>query len=326
MTGPDAEALMQACVTRDMAKLAVGQAVYTAMCHPHGGMIDDGMVFRLGATNFRWIGGADASGLWLRRQAEERGLNAWVRASTDQLCNVAVQGPKSREILERVMWTPPARPTIAELGWFRFTVARIGDFDGAACVVSRTGYTGELGYEVFCHPKDAETVFDAIWAAGEPLGLAPLGLAALNMLRIEAGLIFAGAEFGDETDPFEAGIGFAVPLKSKTADFIGRAALEARAAHPQRRLVGLDLAGGVVPAGGDSVRVGRAQVGRVTSAVRSPTLGRVIALAIVDVTHADPGTELEVGQLDGQQKRLTATVVPVPHFDPGKDRVRGVYA
>jgi len=325
ITGPDAEALMQLGVTRDMKTLAVGQVVYTAMCHPHGGMIDDGTVFRLGNDNFRWIGGNDASGLALRELAEQRGLNAWVRNSTDQLCNVAVQGPRSRQILEQVLWTAPLQPTITELGWFRFAIARLGDFHGPAAVVSRTGYSGELGYEVFCHPNDAREVFDAIWAAGEPLGMLPLGLAALDMLRIEAGLVFAGYEFSDRTDPYEAGIGFTVPLKRKEDDFIGRSVLEQRKAHPQRRLVGLDLAGGVVPANGDCVRAGRAQVGEITSAVKSPILGKVIALARVDLTHAEPGTALEVGQLDGQQKRLAATVVSIPHFDPTKQRVKGHY-
>ncbi|MEM9268147.1 MAG: aminomethyltransferase family protein, partial [Pseudomonadota bacterium] len=325
VTGPDAEELMQACVTRNMKKLSVGQVVYTAMCYEHGGMIDDGTVFRLGETNFRWIGGNDTSGEWLREQAEARGLNAWVRNSTDQLHNVAVQGPLSREILSEVIWTPPTQPTIDELPWFRFTIARLGDFDGTAVVVSRTGYSGELGYEVFCHPKDAVEVFDTIWAAGAPKGMVPLGLGALDMLRIEAGLIFAGYEFSDQTDPFEAGIGFTVPLKTQEDDFIGRTALEERKAHPQKKLVGLEIEGGVVPANGDCIRLGKAQVGEVTSAMKSPFLGKTIALARVDVTHAEPGTALEVGQLDGQQKRLRATVVPFPHFDPTKERVKGHY-
>ena len=325
VTGSDAEALLQLGVTRNIRKLAVGQVVYTAMCAEHGGMLDDGTVFRLGENNFRWIGGTDASGLALRELAEARGLNAWVRDSTAQLCNVAVQGPRSREILSEVIWTAPTQPTIEELGWFRFAVGRIGDFHGPAVVVSRTGYSGELGYEVFCHPRDANAVFDAIWAAGEGRGMLPLGLAALDWLRIEAGLVFAGSEFSDRTDPFEAGIGFTVALKSKEDDFVGRAALEARKAHPQRCLVGLQVAGGVVPAGGDCVRVGRVQVGEVTSAVRSPILGRVIALARIDMPHAELGTELEIGQLDGVQKRLAATVVRFPHFDPDKERVKGNY-
>ena len=323
--GPDAEALMQHCVTRDMRRLSVGQVVYTAMCYEHGGMIDDGTVFRLGDDNFRWIGGNDLSGLWLREQADRQALDAWVRTSTGQLANIAVQGPKSREILERILWTGPMWQTVGELGWFRFAVARLHDFHGMALVVSRTGYTGELGYELFCHPKDARTLFDAVMEAGEPFGIAPFGLGALDMVRIEAGLVFAGCEFTDETDPFEAGVGFTVPLKSKTDDFIGRAALERRKVHPVRRLVGLDLQGNIVPSTGDCVRVGRAQVGTITSATRSPILGKVIALCRMDVTHSSVGTEVEVGQLDGHQKRIPARVVPFPHFDPEKRRVRGDY-
>ena len=173
-------------------------------------------------TNFRWIGGNDDSGAWLKKQAEERGLNAWVRSSTDQLHNIAVQGPLSREILKDVIWTPPTQPDLEELGWFRLAIGRIGDYHGPAVVVSRTGYSGELGYEIFCHPKDAVAVFDAVWAAGEPHGMVPTGLEALDMLRIESGLIFAGYEFDDQTDPFEAGIGFTVPLKTQDDDFTGR--------------------------------------------------------------------------------------------------------
>ena len=192
-------------------------------------------------------------------------------------------------------------------------------------VVSRTGYSGELGYEVFCHPKDANVVFEAIWKAGEPLGMIPLGLDALDMLRIEAGLIFAGSEFDDQTDPMEAGIGFTVPLKSKLDNFIGRQALEQRKAHPQKKLVGLELDGSIVPTTGDFVYLGKPKVGVITSAVKSPFLGKVIALARVDVIHAEIGTTLEVGRLDGDQLRLSATIVPFPHFDPEKKRVQGIY-
>jgi len=322
VTGPDAESLLQYALTRNVRKLAIGQVVYTAMCYEHGGVIDDGTLFRLGDNNFRWIGGDDYGGVWLREQAEKLGLKAWVRSSTNQLHNVAVQGPKSRDILREVVWTPPAQATLDELGWFRFTIGRIGGFDGAPVVVSRTGYTGELGYEVFCHPKDALTVFDAIWQAGEPHGLMPLGLQALDMVRIEAGLAFAGYEFCDQTDPFEAGIGFTVPLAAKNEDFIGREALLRRKEHPQKTLVGLEMEGDETVGHGDCVHIGRAQVGVVTSATRSPILKKTIALARLDVTHAGIGTEVEVGKLDGHQKRLPARIVRFPHYDPGKTRVR----
>jgi len=320
--GPDAETLLQACLTRNVRKLAPGQVSYTAMCYDTGTMIDDGTVFRLGQDNFRWIGGSDYGGDWLREQARQRGLDVWVKSATDQLHNVSVQGPKSRDILRRVVWTRPDQPNMDELGWFRFAIARLHHEDGIPIIVSRTGYTGELGYEVFCHPKDAPAVWDEIWKAGEPDGLTPMGLEALDMLRIEAGLIFAGHEFDDQTDPFEAGIGFAVPLKSKNEDFIGRDALLKRKENPQRKLVGLELVGDEVAAHGDCVHVGRHQVGVVTSGVRSPVLRKNIALCRMQVEYAAPGTEVEVGKLDGHQKRLPATVVPFPHYDPKKERVR----
>lgn len=325
VTGPDAEELMQLCVTRNVKKLSVGQVSYTAMCYEHGGMIDDGTIYRLGNTNFRWIGGNDTSGLWLKEQAEKHGLNVWVRPSTDQLHNIAVQGRHSRDILAKVFWTPPTQPTIEELPWFRLTIARVGDIGGTPVVISRTGYSGELGYEIFCHPKAAVEIFDKVWEAGEEFGMLPLGLAALDMMRIEAGLIFAGSEFDDTTDPWEAGIGFTVPLKSKDDNFIGRAALVERKEHPHRKLVGFEVEGGIVPSPGDCIRLGKAQVGEVTSALKSPFLGKVIALGRVAITHAEDGTELEIGQLDGQQKRLKARVVPFPHFDPNKQRVKGDY-
>ncbi|MBY4590470.1 DUF1989 domain-containing protein [Rhizobium redzepovicii] len=322
VTGPDAEELLQYCLTRDVRKLSTGQVVYSAMCYENGGMIDDGTLFRLGDKNFRWIGGDDFSGVWLRQQAEKKGFKAWVRSSTDQMHNIALQGPKSRDILKDMIWTAPRQPTIGELEWFRFTVGRIGGFEGAPVVVSRTGYTGELGYEIFCHPKDALTVFDAVWEAGQPHGLKPMGLEALDMVRIEAGLIFAHHEFTDQTDPFEAGIGFTVPLKSKQDDFIGREALIRRKEHPRHLLVGLDIKANEAVGHGDCIHIGRAQIGVVTSATRSPILGKTIALARIDVMHANPGTEVEIGKLDGHQKRLPATIVPLSHYDPQKTRPR----
>ncbi len=321
VTGPDAEVLMQYAVTRDIGKLAQGQVVYTAMCYEHGGMLDDGTVFRLGPNNFRWIGGDEYGGEHLRQLAGKLDLKCWVRSSTDQLCNVQVQGPKSRDILKEVIWTAPAQTRLEELGWFRFCVGRIGHFKGAPVVVSRTGYTGELGFEVFCHPKDAVAVFDAIWLAGQPHGLKPLGLQALDTLRIEAGLVFANYEFNDDTDPFEAGIGFTVP-RSKEADFLGKAALERRREHPKQKLVGLEIDARDAVGHGDCVHVGRARVGVVTSSCRSPKLDRNIALARLDVSVAEIGTEVEVGKLDGHQKRLPARVVRFPHYDPDKTRVR----
>ncbi|MBT6240431.1 MAG: DUF1989 domain-containing protein [Rhodospirillaceae bacterium] len=320
--GPDAEALLQYTMTRNVRRLAVGQIVYTAMCYDTGTMIDDGTLFRLGNDNFRWIGGCDSGGDWLRQQAEKLGLEVWIKSSTDQLHNVSIQGPLSRDILKDVIWTPPAQANVEELDWFRFSIGRIGGYDGIPIMVSRTGYTGELGYEVFCHPKDAPAVWDAIWEAGQPHGMLPLGLEALDILRIEAGLIFAGYEFDDQTDPFEAGIGFTVPLKSKDEDFIGREGLLKRKENPQRKLVGLELNGEEPAAHGDCVHIGRHQVGIITSGTRSPVLKKNIALCRMALEHAESGTEVEIGKLDGHQKRLPATVVNLSFYDPEKKRPR----
>jgi aminomethyltransferase len=319
--GPDAEALVQHAVTRDIRRLAVGQVVYTAVCNETGGMIDDATVFRLGQDNFRFVGGDEYDGIWLRELAERLGLKVWVKPTTDQLHNLAVQGPESREIMKQFVWTPPTQPSVDELKWFRFLVGRIGDYDGVPIVVSRTGYTGELGYEVFCHPDDGQAVWDAIWAAGAPRGLKPLGLEALDMVRIEAGLIFAGYEFDDQVDPFEAGIGFAVKLDSED-DFVGKEALIERSQHPQRVLVGLELDGNETAGHGDEVWDGRRRVGVVTSGTRSPTLRKNVALCRMAVQYSELGTTVEVGKLDGLQKRIPARVVRFPFYDPDKTRPR----
>jgi aminomethyltransferase len=319
--GPDAEALVQRAITRDARRLSVGQVTYTAVCNETGGMIDDATVYRLGQDNFRFVGGDEYDGIWLKELADRYELKVWVKPSTEQLHNVAVQGPASRQILKKIVWTPSTQTSLEDLRWFRFTVARIGTYDGIPIVVSRTGYTGELGYEVWCHPSDGPAVWDAIWEAGAEHGLTPLGLEALDMLRIESGLIFAGYEFDDQVDPFEAGIGFAVDLDTEE-DFVGREALEERKAHPQRVLVGLELEGNETAGHGDDVYVGRRKVGVVTSGTRSPVLKKNIALARLAVQYADLGTQVEVGKLDGLQKRIPATVVRFPFYDPEKTRPR----
>jgi aminomethyltransferase len=316
--GPDAEELLQATMTRDIRRLSDGQVVYTAVCNDTGGMIDDGTVFRLGPTNFRFVGGSEYDGIHLREVADRLGLRVWIKESTDELHNIAVQGPESRDLLAPLVWTAPTQTPFRDLRWFRFSVARIGGPQGLPLIVSRTGYTGELGYELFCHPKDAPALWDEVMGAGD---VTPLGLEALDMIRIEAGLIFAGYEFDDQVDPFEAGIGFTVTA-DKEDDFVGREALLERRAHPQRVLVGLELEGNEPGAHGDCVHVGRHQVGVVTSGTRSPVLKKNVALCRMNVRHAELGTEVEVGKLDGFQKRIPATVVRFPFYDPEKTRPR----
>ena len=323
VVGPDAERLIQHAITRDARKLAVGQVTYTAVCNETGGMVDDATVHRIADDNFRFVAGDPYTEVHLKKIADDLGLRVWIKPSTDELHNVAVQGPNSRDILRKIVWTPPQQAELAELKWFRFLVGRIADYDGTPIVVSRTGYTGELGYEVWCHPDDGPTVWDAIWEAGQDQGLKPLGMAALDILRIESGLIFYGYEFDDTVDPFEAGIGFAVKLDTED-DFLGKEALIERKEHPQRTLVGLELEGHETAGHGDCVHVPgvRDDIGVITSGTRSPILRKNIALCRMTVQHAEEGTHVEIGKLDGHQKRIPATVVRVPFYDPDKTRPR----
>jgi len=322
VVGPDAEELMNTALTRNIKKLAIGQVIYTAMCYENGTMIDDGTLFKLGDANFRWIGGSDYSGEWLRELGKKLELRVSVRSSSDQLHNISVQGPNSRNVLSKIMWTTPASPGIEDLKWFNFNISRLNDHLGIPVMLSRTGYTGELGYEVYCHPKDGPKVWDAIWESGQEFNIAPMGFAALDMLRIEAGLILGGNEFSDETDPFEAGISFTVPLKSKEANFIGRDALVKRKENPLRKLVGLEIEGNEHCGHGDCVHIGRGQVGVITSGMISPTLNKNIALCRIDIHSSEKGTEVEIGKLDGHQKRIKAKITSFPFYDPTKSRVK----
>lgn len=320
--GPDAEALLQYALTRNVRRVAIGEIVYSAMCHETGGMIDDGTLFRMGEQAFRWICGDEYSGIWLRELAERKQYRVTVRHSTDQLHNLAVQGPKSRELLSRLIWNSEHHSSVNDLKWFHFMIGRLGGEDGIPLMVSRTGYTGELGFEVWCHPDHGEQVWDAIWQAGETFDIAPMGFEALDMLRIEAGLIFADHEFCPETNPFEAGIGFTVPLKTKEDDFVGRAAIARQPAESRHKLMGLELDVAELVAHGDQVYNGRFPVGVITSATISPLLKKQIALCRLAPDFAVLGTHLEVGKLDGHQKRISAKVTTLPFYDPERSRVR----
>jgi aminomethyltransferase len=151
IVGPDAEELLQSVVPRDVRRLANGQITYTSICNPDGGMLDDGTLMRLHQDNFRWVGGSEASGEWMAERGEAAGLRVFVRPAI--LNNLAVQGPRSLEIIEKVVWTLPAQPTITELGWFRLAIgARVHTLDGIPLVVSRTRYSGEKGYVTVAAP------------------------------------------------------------------------------------------------------------------------------------------------------------------------------
>lgn len=318
--GPDAERLLQLATTRDVSRLAVWRGSYTLMCDDTGTVIDDGTLFRLAPELFRWCCGSEESGRQLGRLAQEHGFQVRIHAMQNALPNLSLQGPNSRDLLRELVFTQPHVPTLDQLKWFGVTVARLRDRNGAPFMLSRSGYTGELGYEIFCAKADAIEIWDALMQAGQAFDITPMGTAALEILRIEAGLAAAGAEFAPGVDAFESGLGFAVDLSRST--FLGKSALERNAREPRRCLKGLLFDCDDVPAHGAPVFDDERQVGVVTSATRSPMLERTIAMARLSIEHAGNDTRLEVGQLDGRMKRLGATVTDVPFIDPQRKRAR----
>ncbi len=320
IVGPDAERLLQMAMTRDVSRLPVWRGTYALMCDEAGEVIDDGTLFRLAPDLFRWCHGTEESARQLRKLADEMGLHVRLHDLGGSFPNLALQGPRSREVLQKVVFTQPHVPAVEHLLWFGVTMARLNDRDGRPFMLSRTGYTGELGYEIFCTKSDAIAIWDAIMEAGAEFGIEPMGSAALEILRIEAGFAAAGAEFAPGVDAFEAGLGFAVDLRK--IDFTGKSALERNRQAERKKLVGLDLNVDEVPAHGAPVWSGERQVGVITSATRSPMRGHAIAMARVGVEHADEGRLLEVGQMDGRMKRLAAIVCGVPFVDPKRERAR----
>lgn len=320
MVGPDAERLLQLATTRNVAKLAEWRGTYTLMCDETGTVIDDGTLFRLGEHLFRWCCSTEESGRMLTTLATEHNLKVRVHALQNSMPNLAIQGPKSRDLLKKLVFTQPHVPALEQIKWFGATVARLNDRDGAPFMLARSGYTGELGYEIFCAKADALTIWDSVMDAGQEFGITPMGNAALETIRIEAGLAAAGAEFAPGIDAFEAGLGFAVDLTK--SEFTGKAALERNVKAPRQATKGLLLNADEVPAHGAPVLKGERQVGVVTSATRSPSLERAIAIARISIEYTDNGTQLEIGQLDGRMKRLGATVTDIPFIDPQRKRAR----
>ncbi len=319
VTGPGSGPLLQYAVTRDLRRLGDGDVVYTAVCDEDGIVLDDGTVFRFGPEKFRWIGYTDEDEELLRSRASSLGVEVELDNSTERLHNIAVQGPASREIVTSAITDAGSR-AIGDLTWFKFTSGTVAGA-GEEVLVSRTGYSGELGYELWCRPEDGPAVWDAVFEAGSSHGLAPLGLNALDVVRVEAGLIFKGYEYEGTEDPFEAGIGFTVS-KAKDDPYVGKEALSRRRQEPASVLVGLELEGGEAAAHGDTVSAGGEKVGVVTSGVVSPLLEKSIALARVATSSSELGESLEVTGADGDSAPVAATVVRFPFYDPDKTRPR----
>ena len=331
VSGPDAAVLVDRIVTRDATKLAVGQVLYTPWCDERGKVVDDGTITRIGETTFRWTA---AHPVWRWITMNAGGLDVEVQDVSESTAALAMQGPLSRETLKAATgedW--------ADVRYFRARSAEIG---GVAVDVTRTGYTGDLGYELWIPADGAEAVWDSLAAAGASYGLRPTGLRALDVVRLEAGLILVDVDYvsvlhaetpDHEYSPFEIGLDRLVDFGKR--DFVGRRALAAEqaAGGPHRRLAGLVLDWDDVQARFDRhglppaisavvqrdpvpIYARRSQVGRTTSLGWSPMLKQLLALASVDPDHAAPGTRLKVEwSVEGERSTVGATVVELPFLD-----------
>jgi len=332
ISGPDAVRLVNRIITRDAHKLQLDQVYYTPWCDERGKLIDDGTVCRLDETMFRWTA-AEPNYRWFNLNA--RGLDVHIEDISREVGALALQGPTSRAVLESATgedWS--------DLKYFRRRPTKVAGFP---VDVTRTGYTGDLGYELWVEASRAVDLWDALFRVGSAFGLRPVGTAALDVLRVEAGLILIGAEFTSVRDAFTAEqeyspfeLGFSRLVDLKKARFVGKRALAAEqaAGGPPRRLVGLefdwaDIEGSFERHGLPTVLspetstspvplyVGGRQVGKATSTTWSPALKKIIALALVEKAFGDLGARLDVEwTVQATRERVGATVVELPFFDP----------
>ena len=338
--GPDALQLVDRVITRDATKLTPGRVFYTPWCDEHGKVIDDGTVHRLDDGTFRWTA-ADPQLRWLRMNAA--GLDVTIDDISEPVAALALQGPLSRRLLEAM-----TGESFADLRYFsrRSSSFKVGR-KNVRIDVSRTGYTGDLGYELWVATDQAVALWEAAMAAGKPFGIRPAGMLALDVVRLEAGLILLEVDYTSARhamnpeqnySPSEIGLGRLVSFDK--ANFVGRLALEreARDGGPRRRLVGLQLdwsgieglfsAQGLPPAispvvdrSPRPVFVGGRQVGRATSVGWSPMLKQAIALASVPPSHETLGSRVDVEwSVEGRRGRVPATVVELPFLDLARKR------
>jgi aminomethyltransferase len=316
MRGADALKLADTLFTNDMSSLSPGQVRYGAICDEQGKMIMDGTIFKYADDHCFSVTSYDSDLEWFRKVGADRSLDVQIEDVTASMPHLQVQGPKAREVL-----APITEGTdIAALRYFRF-IAEGVTVGGVPVLLSRTGYSGELGYELYCTPDDAPALWNAVVEAGRPHGIRPIGLSAIETLRIESGLLFPDVDyFPHQTDPFEVRLDKVVKV-DKATDFVGREALRAieRDGTP-RLLTTLRFEGRDVPEYGAAVTLDGKEVGIVRSPCESPTFDQVIAMAAIDRDLNRDGQELEVALGDGTVKATVAEAFPL--YDPQKTRPR----
>jgi aminomethyltransferase len=332
VTGPDATRLVNRVISRDINKVAVDQVIYCCWCDSEGKVVDDGTITRLGQNDYRWTA-ADPSLRWFRQNA--LGLDVQMEDISEKTAALALQGPTSGKLLHAA-----ADANIANLKYFRVTHGKIA---GVPVDISRTGYTGDLGYEIWVPAEQGVKVWDELMRKGRPFDIHPAGMIALDVARIEAGLILIEVDYtsskkalinSQKYSPAEIGLGKLVDLKKE--NFVGRDALaaETKRGGALRALVGIEIdwnevealyervgMAPQVPSIASRVAVpvyrGGRHVGKATSTTWSPTLKKMIALASVGREHSTPGTILHMEMtVEAVRSAVAAKVVPMPFFNP----------
>jgi aminomethyltransferase len=340
VTGKDATRLVDRIITRDMRKVSVGQVIYTPWCDEHGKVIDDGTVSRLAENTYRWTA-ADPSLRWFTQNAT--GMHVSVEDISESVAALALQGPTSGRLLKSLV----EDADLENLKYFKVTTGTIA---GASVEISRTGYTGDLGYEIWVATEAAVKVWDALMEAGRAFDIHPAGMLALDVARIEAGLLLIDVDFNSSKkalieeqkySPFEMGLGRLVHLNKNR--FIGQSALIAEQKRGSaREIVGLEIDWPEVEGLYEDVGLPPAvspiasrvavpvfkdgtQVGKATSSTWSPTLKKMIALATVKREHTRPGTQLQFEiTVEAKRHRVRATVVKTPFFNPKRKTATSV--
>lgn len=292
---------LQKMLTNDVSKIQVGKAQYSAMCYENGGTVDDLLTYKLGENHYLLVVNAsniDKDFAWLASHVE--GEVELSNLSSDY-AQLALQGPLAEETLKKI-----SSDKIAELGYFQFQQTAVS---GKEVLVSRTGYTGEDGFEIYCSKDDAAYLWQEILDAGKESGVVPCGLGARDTLRFEATLALYGQELSKDISPLEAGIGFAVKL-NKDADFIGKAALkEQKESGLLRKLVGIEMIDRGIPRHGYKVYANGTVIGEVTTGTQSPTLKKNIGLALISSVYTEIGKEVEV-EIRGKLVKAKVTATP----------------
>lgn len=303
VTGEGALGFLQKVMTNDLAKLNIGQAQYTTMCYENGGTIDDLLIYKRDENNYLLV--VNASNLekdleWMKKHATE---NVAIENKSDDYALLALQGPRAEAILQTLTEEP-----LKDIKFFKFKEDL--QIAGKSVLISRTGYTGEDGFEIYGSPDAIVSLWESILKAGESEGLIPAGLGARDTLRFEAGLPLYGQELSENISPLEAGLNFVVKLNKE--DFIGKQALTKQKEEGiPRKLVGIEMLERGIPRTGYPVLLNDEQIGEVTTGTQSPTLNKNIGFALVQTAHAEIGQEITV---QVRKRQLKAVIVQTPFY------------